>query len=182
MEIPGHSFQMLLLLLAFNAVKQFKLEPNVKTHRNHLWYILRLQKKIGFTSNSSHKFSNEKFTSNIWTSTKSRLYQPSVPMSYSSLCLHDQSSWHKQRTEMSSKTNLQKHFFVLGIIRIIGFSAQFFHICNKVSVPNDLQKASLKRDSQPKVFRRRNTHEEKQNIYFGICSLDICTKGLFIFI
>lgn len=81
---------------------------------------------------------------------------------------------------MCSRSNLQKHFFVLGVIRIIGFSAQFFHVCDKVSVANYLQKASLKRDSQPKVFKnRRNTHEEKQNIHFGISSLDGCTIGLF---
>ena len=72
-------------------------------------------------------------------------------------------SWPKRRTEMCSRTNLQKHFFMLGIIRVIGFSAQFFHICNKVSVPNNLQKASLKRDSQPNVLKnRRNTHEGKK--------------------
>lgn len=76
-------------------------------------------------------------------------------------------SWPKKSTEMCSRSNLQKHFFVLGVIRIIGFSAQFFHICDKVSVANYLQKASLKRDSQPKVFKnRRNTLEEKQNIFW----------------
>jgi len=84
---------------------------------------------------------------------------------------------------MCSRTDLQKHFFMLGIIRIVGFSAQFFHICNKVSVANNLQKASLKRDSQSKVLKnRRNTYEEKQNILFGVCSLNVCTIGLFIFI
>lgn len=92
-------------------------------------------------------------------------------------------SWPKKSTEMCSGSNLQKHFFMLGVIRIIGFSAQFFHICDKVSVANNLQKASLKRDSQPKVFKnRRNACEEKQNIYFGICSLDVCTIELSIFI
>lgn len=29
---------------------------------------------------------------------------------------------------------------------------------------------------------RRSTHEEKQNIFFGICSFDVCATELFIFI
>lgn len=67
----GTLWWLLFLLLAFYTVKQSKLELNVKAHRKHLWCFLRLQEKIGFTPKFSHEFSNENFTSNIWTSKKS---------------------------------------------------------------------------------------------------------------
>lgn len=83
---------------------------------------------------------------------------------------------------MCSRTDLQKHFLVLGVIRIIGLSAQLFHICNKVSVSDDLQKASLERDSQPVVFKKEETHMKKSITYFGICSRDVITAGLVLFL
>lgn len=83
---------------------------------------------------------------------------------------------------MCSRTDLQKHFLVLGVIGIIGLSAQLFHICNKVPVADDLQEASLERDSQPVVFTKEETHMKKSITYVGICSLDVITAGLVLFL
>lgn len=81
-------------------------------------------------------------------------------------------SWQWQRA------HLQKHLFMLGVVGIIGFSAQFFHICNEVSVTHDLQEASLERDPQPKIQKNQLWGGNMTPCTVGICSLDACVIEL----
>lgn len=64
---------------------------------------------------------------------------------------------------------------MVGIVRIIGLSAQFFHICNEVSVPNDLQKVSLKRDSQLWIYVRVNFFQFHDVFYSFFNSIRVNT-------
>lgn len=126
-------------------------------------------------------------------------YQPSTaPMSYSSLYPHcpekllahstylANTDWPKWKIKIYSRTNLQMHSFMSGIIRSAGSLHVFSTSAIMFLYPVICRKQAW-RDSQPKVFKNRRKkrleeNEEKWGLFFGIHSLDVCAIELWIYI
>lgn len=114
-------------------VNKKKMALHLTSHMNYL------MQNLPPTTETARKLD---FTNQLWCPRLTHFCIPNVQSSTKGT-----GTWQtliRQRTKMCSNTNLQKYFFILEILRIRGFSAQFFHVCNKVFLPNYLQKASPK--------------------------------------